>query len=75
MTKPDKKLMKILRKSDEDTKRRKIYTTDKVRKRLGLLTTKSSTRRKTALNRAVGMWRGRDDLPDYRAIRAEWDRH
>ena len=31
-------------------------------------------RRKGVLDRAAGMWRGRKDLPDFRAVRAEWDR-
>lgn len=31
-------------------------------------------RRQAALDRVAGMWRGRKDLPDFRALRAEWDR-
>jgi Arc/MetJ-type ribon-helix-helix transcriptional regulator len=30
--------------------------------------------KKTALREAAGIWKNRDDLPDYRAIRSEWDR-
>ncbi len=30
--------------------------------------------KKTALNEAAGIWKNRDDLPDFRAIRSEWDR-
>jgi hypothetical protein len=32
------------------------------------------TQKKTALRKAAGIWRNRDDLPDFRAIRSEWDR-
>jgi hypothetical protein len=31
-------------------------------------------RKKTALIEAAGIWKNRDDLPDFRAIRSEWDR-
>ncbi len=30
--------------------------------------------KKTALRKAAGIWKNRDDLPDFRAIRSEWDR-
>ena len=30
--------------------------------------------KKTALKEAAGIWKDRDDLPDFRALRAEWDR-
>ena len=30
--------------------------------------------KKTALREAAGIWKNRDDLPDFRAIRSEWDR-
>ena len=30
--------------------------------------------RKMALREAAGIWKNRDDLPDFRAIRSEWDR-
>ena len=28
----------------------------------------------TALKEAAGIWKNREDLPDFRAIRSEWDR-
>ena len=31
-------------------------------------------RRDAVLQRAAGMWKDRDDLPDFTAVRAEWDR-
>jgi hypothetical protein len=31
-------------------------------------------RKKTALREAAGLWKNRDDLPDFRAMRSEWDR-
>ena len=31
-------------------------------------------RKKTTLREAAGLWKNRDDLPDFRAIRSEWDR-
>ncbi len=31
-------------------------------------------RRDAVLQRAAGMWKDRDDLPDLAAIRSEWDR-
>ena len=34
----------------------------------------SSKRRNAVLDRAAGMWKGRNDLPDFRALRLEWDR-
>jgi hypothetical protein len=30
-------------------------------------------RRDAVLDRAAGIWKGRRDLPDFRAIRREWD--
>lgn len=30
--------------------------------------------KKTALQEAAGIWKDRDDLPDFRALRSEWDR-
>ncbi len=46
-----------------------------IREAVDLLISQSvSERRKTALSRAAGMWEGRDDLPDFRALRREWDR-
>ena len=34
----------------------------------------SGSRRKSELNKAAGMWRDRDDLPDFRTARRSWDR-
>lgn len=31
-------------------------------------------RRDLVLRRTAGMWKNRTDLPDFKAIRAEWDR-
>jgi len=33
-----------------------------------------SSRRKVALERLAGMWCERTDLPDFAALRTEWDR-
>ena len=33
-----------------------------------------SSRREAVLREAAGIWKDRRDLPDFRAIRAEWDR-
>lgn len=30
--------------------------------------------KKTALQKAAGIWKNRTDLPDFRAMRSEWDR-
>lgn len=30
--------------------------------------------KKTALQKAAGIWKNRKDLPDFRAIRSQWDR-
>jgi predicted DNA-binding protein len=32
------------------------------------------TRRKAILQEAAGIWKDRDDLPDFRGTRSEWDR-
>jgi len=32
------------------------------------------SRRKIVLQEAAGIWKDRTDLPDFKAIRAEWDR-
>ena len=32
-------------------------------------------RRETVLREAAGIWKDRTDLPDFRAMRAEWDRN
>lgn len=34
----------------------------------------SESRRASVLRSAAGMWRDRDDLPDFRAARQSWDR-
>jgi metal-responsive CopG/Arc/MetJ family transcriptional regulator len=34
----------------------------------------SHKRRKAVLGEAAGMWKDREDLPDFRATRSEWDR-
>ena len=34
----------------------------------------SETRREEVLDRAAGMWKDRDDLPDFQELRKEWDR-
>ena len=31
-------------------------------------------RRETVLREAAGIWKDRTDLPDFRAVRTEWDR-
>jgi hypothetical protein len=33
------------------------------------------SRREAVLREAAGIWRGRKDLPDFKATRAEWDRN
>lgn len=39
-----------------------------------LLAREAAGGRKTALDRAAGMWRDRSDLPDMAKLRREWDR-
>ncbi len=39
-----------------------------------LLEQTDKTRREAVLARAAGMWKNRTDLPDFRALRREWDR-
>ena len=34
-----------------------------------------SSRREVVLRGAAGMWKDRTNLPDFKAIRAEWDRN
>lgn len=34
----------------------------------------SQERRKKILCETAGIWKGRSDLPDFKAIRSEWDR-
>ncbi len=33
------------------------------------------SRREIVLREAVGIWKDRTDLPDFKEIRTEWDRH
>ncbi|MDY7033886.1 MAG: ribbon-helix-helix domain-containing protein [Thermodesulfobacteriota bacterium] len=33
------------------------------------------SRREIVLREAAGIWKDRKDLPDFKAIRNEWDRH
>ncbi len=33
------------------------------------------SRRETVLREAAGLWKDRTDLPDFKEIRTEWDRH
>ena len=40
-----------------------------------LIDEEGRNRRKAVLREAAGIWRDREDLPDFRAIRAEWDRN
>ena len=40
-----------------------------------LIDEQSHHRRKAVLREAAGMWKDREDLPDFRAIRSEWDRN
>jgi Arc/MetJ-type ribon-helix-helix transcriptional regulator len=35
----------------------------------------SGGRRETVLREAAGIWKDRKDLPDFRAVRAGWDRN
>lgn len=39
-----------------------------------LIEQSAAKRRDTVLDRAAGMWKDRDDLPDFRALRVGWDR-
>jgi len=39
-----------------------------------LIDEEGRNRRETVLREAAGMWKDRDDLPDFRATRSEWDR-
>jgi len=35
----------------------------------------SRSRREVVLSEAAGIWKDRTDLPDFKAMRAEWDRN
>ena len=39
-----------------------------------LIEQSAAKRREAVLQRAAGMWKDRDDLPDFTAIRTNWDR-
>ncbi len=39
-----------------------------------LIAEAGSSRRKAILRNAAGIWKNRTDLPDFAAIRTEWDR-
>lgn len=39
-----------------------------------LIEQSGQNQKKTALREAAGIWKDRDDLPDFRALRSEWDR-
>ena len=39
-----------------------------------LIAQAGSSRRELVLREAAGIWKDRTDLPDFKAIRAEWDR-
>ena len=40
-----------------------------------LIDQESRSRREAVLRAAAGMWKDREDLPDFRATRHEWDRN
>lgn len=35
----------------------------------------SSSRRESVIREAAGIWKDRDDLPDFESLRNEWDRY
>ncbi len=39
-----------------------------------LIDQSSSSRREAVLRETAGVWKDRNDLPDFKAARAEWDR-
>jgi hypothetical protein len=39
-----------------------------------LLARSCKARRDDVLNQAAGLWKDRDDLPDFAAVRRQWDR-
>lgn len=39
-----------------------------------LIDQSGSRRREAVLREAAGIWKNRNDLPDFKAIRSEWDR-
>ncbi len=40
----------------------------------GLIDRACGKHRDSAISQAAGMWKDRTDLPDFRALREEWDR-
>ena len=40
-----------------------------------LINTSGSRHRESVLRKAAGIWKDRTDLPDFKSIRAEWDRN
>jgi len=40
-----------------------------------LIAQAENSRRESVLRKATGIWKDRTDLPDFKAIRAEWDRN
>ncbi|HUS91914.1 MAG TPA: ribbon-helix-helix protein, CopG family [Phycisphaerae bacterium] len=44
-----------------------------IREAVDDLIEQSATRRSAVLERVAGMWKDRDELPDFRGIRNEWD--
>ena len=40
-----------------------------------LINQSGSNHRKLVLREAAGIWKDRTDLPDFKSIRAEWDRN
>jgi len=40
-----------------------------------LIEEEGRSKRETVLRQAAGIWKNRTDLPDFRAMRAEWDRN
>ena len=47
-----------------------------IREAIDSLINKSGTKqRKAVISRVAGMWKDRNDLPDFGAIRSEWDRN
>jgi hypothetical protein len=41
----------------------------------GLIDQAGHSRREAVLSEAAGIWKDRADLPDFKAMRAEWDRN
>ncbi len=39
-----------------------------------LIDQSDQNQKQTVLKEAAGIWKNRDDLPDFRAMRSEWDR-